>query len=140
MLSRFYLLIFYGVVCLLFPTLIHAQLYNKMHHTELSNHYFGLDYFPASWQSSIFEEDFYRSDKHQQQVKFNKLSNSLRLNYSGAEKMLNQFKTDYPNAIASKTIDIDVANYCFKNEKYRYALKWFNRILDREVPKKELPI
>ena len=140
MLRRFYLLIFYGVGCLLFSTFIHGQLYNKMHHAELSSHYFGLDYFPASWQSSIFEEDFYRSDKHQQQVEFNKLSNALRLNYSGAEKILNQFKTDYPNAIASKTIDIDVANYYFKNEKYRYALKWFNRISDREVPKKELPI
>ena len=69
---------------------------------------------------------------------FNNLSNALRLNYSGTEKMLSQFKDDYPNSIATKTINLDVANYYFKNEKYSYALKWFKRISDNEVPKNNL--
>ena len=47
----------------------------------------------------------------------------LLLNYSGTEKMLSQYKTDYPNAQESSSIDFDVANYYFNNEKYRYALK-----------------
>ena len=122
-----------------FPVLIQAQLYNNPQKTELSNHFFGLDYFPASWQSSVFEEDFEALSFHQQNVEFNKLSNALRLNFSGAEKMLSQFKEDFPNSIASENIDLDVANYYFNNEKYRYALKWFNTISENQVSKKDLP-
>ena len=122
-----------------FPVLIQAQLYNNPQKTELSNHFFGLDYFPASWQSSVFEEDFEALPFQQQNVEFNKLSNALRLNYCGAEKMLSQFKEDFPNSIASENIDLDVANYYFNNEKYRYALKWFNTISENQVSKKDLP-
>ena len=107
--------------------------------TELSNNFFGLDYFPASWQSSVFEEDFEALSFHQQNVEFNKLSNALLLNFSGAEKMLSQFKEDFPNSIASENIDLDVANYYFNNEKYRYAIKWFNTISENQVSKKDLP-
>lgn len=122
-----------------FPVLLQAQLYDSPQETELSDHFFGLDYFPASWQSSVFEEDFEGLRFQQQKVEFNKLSNALRLNYSGAEKMLSQFKEDYPNSIASENIDLDVANYYFSNEKYRYALKWYNTISEKQVSKKDLP-
>jgi len=37
-----------------------------------------------------------------------------------------------------KTIDFDVANYYFNNEKYRYALKWFSRVSENQIPKLEL--
>ena len=122
------------------PFLLQGQLFNDSKKTELSYHFFGLSYFPASWQSSVFEEDLYASRSYQQEVQFNKLSNALRLNYSGAEKMLVQFKEDFPNAVGTKTIDLDVANYYFQNEKYRYALKWYQRISENEVPKKDLPL
>ena len=125
---------------LLFSIIGQSQLYDNSLNTELSSHFFGLNYFPASWQSSIFEEDIYSVASLQEKVEFNKLSNSLRLNYSGAEKMLYQFKDDYPNNIVSKNIDLDVANYYFNNEKYRYALKWYNRISENEVSKLDKPM
>ena len=46
-------------------------------------------------------------------------SSKIRLNYSAAEKMLLQFKSEYPNFRESATVDFDVANYYFNNEKYR---------------------
>ncbi len=138
MAKRFRALIIYFFGIFIFPLMAYSQIYNNLKKTELSNHFFGLAYFPASWQNSIFEEEFYSSKIHKENIEFNKLSNALRLNYSGTDKMLNQFKEDFPNSIATKTIDLDVANYYFKNEKYRYALKWFNRISDNQVPKNNM--
>ncbi len=86
------------------PFLLQGQLFNDSKKTELSDHFFGLSYFPASWQSSVFEEDLYTSRSYQQEVQFNKLSNALRLNYSGAEKMLVQFKEDFPNAVEQRQL------------------------------------
>ena len=124
----------------LIPFVLKAQLYNNQNFTELSSHFFGLAYYPSAWQSSIFEEDIYTNISIKEKVAFNKLSNALRLNYSGAEKMLDQFKEDYFNRYNSKNIDFDIANFYFQNEKYRYALKWFNRISEKDVPKIELDL
>ena len=63
----------------------------------------------------------------------------LRLNYSGAEKMLIQFKRNI-QASENQQVDFDVANYYFNNEKYRYALNGFLRVSENEVPKLELPL
>ena len=81
----------------LIPFVLTAQLYNNQNFTELSSHFFGLAYYPSAWQSSIFEEDIYTNVSIKEKVAFNKLSNALRLNYSGAEKMLGQFKEDFFN-------------------------------------------
>jgi tetratricopeptide (TPR) repeat protein len=125
---------------LLLPVFIWGQLYHSGSSDDLASRYFGLGYYPASWQASIFAGDVYVSAKEQQQSQFNLLSNALRLNYSAAEKMLVQFKSEFPSAKESKTIDFDVANYYFNNEKYRYALKWFSRISENQIPKLELPL
>ena len=124
----------------LIPCVLTAQLYNNQNFTELSSHLFGLSYYPTAWQYSIFEEDIYTNVSIKEKVAFNKLSNALRLNYSGAEKMLSQFKEDFFYIYNSKNIDFDIANFYFQNEKYRYALKWFNRISEKDVPKIELDL
>ena len=124
----------------LIPYLLLAQLYNNKNFTELSSHFFGLNYYHTAWQSSIFEEDVYNNFSIREKVTFNKLSNALRLNYSGAEKMLSQFKEDFFNIYNLKNIDFDIANFYFQNEKYPYALKWFNRISEKDVPKIKLDL
>ena len=121
-------------VTLFVPLLATSQLYDNPNYLEITNHFFVLDYFPTSWQSSVFEYDYFASKSKKQKTEFNILSNALRLNYSGAEKMLNRFKEDFPNEIESNLIDLDLANYYFKNEKYGYALKWFNRVSENTVP------
>ena len=123
------------IVLLFLPALLAGQLYDSQRLPENGNHFFGLGYFPASWQSNIFFEDAFASKKIQQKVDFNILSNALRLNYVGAEKMLVQFKKEFPNSIEATSINFDVANYYFNNEKYRYALKWFSRVSENQVPK-----
>lgn len=132
--------IFGFYVVLLFPVVAWSQLYHSDSTDDLARRYFGLGYYPASWQASVFADDAYNSAVVKQQNQFNLLSNALRLNYSAAEKMLMQFKTEFPNAKESATIDFDVANYYFNNQKYRYALKWFLRVSENQIPKLELPL
>lgn len=125
---------------LFLPVVLLGQLYHSQSTDNLASRYFGLGYYPASWQASVFAGDVYASSEEQRQNQFNLLSNALRLNFSAAEKMLMQFKSEYPNAKESATIDFDVANYYFNNQKYRYALKWFSRVSESQVPKLELPL
>ena len=127
-------------VVLFFPAVILGQLYHSQGKDDLAGRHFGIGYYPASWQASVFADDSYVLSKERQQNQFNLLSNALRLNYSAAEKMLLQFKTEYPNAKESATIDFDVANYYFNSQKYRYALKWFSRVSETQIPKLELPL
>jgi tetratricopeptide (TPR) repeat protein len=130
----------YYLIALVFPVFLWSQLYHSYGVDDLASRYFGLEYFPASWQASVFADDAYASLDEKKQNQFNLLSNALRLNYSAAEKMLMQFKSEYPNAKESATIDYDVANYYFNNEKYRYALKWFSRVTESQIPKLEVPV
>jgi len=130
----------YYYTTFLSPLFLWSQLYLSQGFDDLAARYFGLGYFPASWQASVFADDAYFSAEEQQQNQFNLLSNALRLNYSAAEKMLMQFKSEYPNAKESATIDFDVANYYFNNEKYRYALKWFSKVSESQIPKLEIPV
>ena len=98
-------------LCLLFFSIqIQSQLYNDQLNSELSSHFFGLEYFTASWQASIFEEDFYLPHLAKQKIEFIKLSNSLRLNYTCAEKMLTQHKEEFPNSSLNDNIDLEIAN------------------------------
>ena len=53
--------------------------------------------------------------------------------------MLSLYKEEFPSSSLSDNIDLEVANYYFKNEKYRYALKWFNRISENSVLKLDRP-
>ena len=94
------------IVLLFFPALLAGQLYDTHKLPENGNHFFGLGYFPASWQSNIFFEDAYASREIKQKVDFNILSNALRLNYVGAEKMLVQFRKKFPNSIEATSIDL----------------------------------
>lgn len=125
---------------ILLPMMVSGQLYHSQGSSELAFRFFGLEYYPASWQASVFADDQYSGFYKEQENQFNLLSNALRLNYSAAEKMLLQFKSEYPNFRESATVDFDVANYYFNNEKYRYALKWFLRVSENQIPKLELPL
>ena len=69
------------IVLLFLPALLASQLYDSQKLPENGNHFFGLGYFPASWQSNIFFEDAFASREIEQKVDFNILSNALRLNY-----------------------------------------------------------
>ncbi|MDB4160057.1 hypothetical protein N9592_03525, partial [Flavobacteriaceae bacterium] len=85
-------------IVFLFPAFLMGQLYDSQMVPENAVHYFGLGYFPSSWQTNLFLNDAYASNELKQRIEFSTLSNALRLNYVGTEKMLSQFKADYPNS------------------------------------------
>ena len=59
----------------------------------------------------------------------------LRGNVPGSDKMLNSYIIDNPTSYLSETAFYDAANFYFKNGKYSYALKWFNRVSENDVSK-----
>lgn len=122
------------------PLFLWCQIYDSRYVNENGIHLFGLNYFPTSWQSNILFGDAYHDNNLNKLIEFNTISNALRLNFIDAEKMLKQFRQDYPNSLESESIDFEVANFYFNNEKYRYALKWFMRISENQVPKLERPV
>jgi len=67
------------------------------------------------------------------------LASSLRLNTPGTEKKLKTFLLDFPTSWYGVSIPFDLANYYFDNERYSYALKWFRKVKERDVPKPLLP-
>ncbi|MDO7576677.1 MAG: hypothetical protein MUQ86_07245, partial [Flavobacteriaceae bacterium] len=79
-------------IVFLFPACLMGQLYDSQMVPENAVHYFGLGYFPSSWQTNLFLNDAYASNELKQRIEFSTLSNALRLNYVGTEKMLSQFK------------------------------------------------
>ena len=67
------------------------------------------------------------------------LASSLRLNTPGTEKKLKTFLLDFPTSWYGVSIPFDLANYYFDNERYSYALKWFRKVKERDVPNPLLP-
>ena len=59
----------------------------------------------------------------------------LRGNVPGSDKMLTSYITDNPTSYLSETAFYDAANFYFKNGKYSYALKWYNRVSEKDVSK-----
>ena len=129
----------FGILLVFIPLHLVAQIYDSSTFLDRGQHYFGTGYYPASWQASILETSIYDTPDAFRKKQFNTLSNALRLNLSGAEKMLTQFKENYPSERESLTVDFEVANYYFANEEYRYALKWYLKIDESFVPKLEQP-
>jgi tetratricopeptide (TPR) repeat protein len=129
----------FGILIVFIPLNLHAQIYDSSTFLDRGQHYFGAGYYHASWQASILETSIYETPNTFRKKQFNTLSNALRLNLSGAEKMLTLFKENYPTERESLAIDFDVANYYFANEEYRYALKWYLKIDESYVPKLEQP-
>ena len=98
---------------------------------------FSSGYYSLSLQTALFSDNVFNENYTNEFVDLNILKNSLRLNETGSEKLISNFSLNYLNNDIEKSINIDLANYYFDNEKYRYALKWYSKIKDSEVPKNE---
>jgi tetratricopeptide (TPR) repeat protein len=126
-------------ILLLFSThFLLAQEATHLYRDLRGDHLFALGYFPSSWQANVFEIDATATGNEKEVPSFNLLSNALRRNDPGAEKMLANFQQSYPNSALAGSIYFDVANYYFDNEKYRYALKWFAKVSELQVPRLQL--
>ena len=107
------------------------------HLTEESKILFSLGYYSFSLQTTLFSHNVFKESHMNEFFDLNIVKNSLRLNETGSEKLMSNFSLNYPHNDLEKSINLDLANYYFDNEKYRYALKWFSKIKDNQVPKNE---
>jgi len=62
---------------------------------------------------------------------------AIRLNQRGADKMMEDFVEDYPTSTKRNSAFVDVADYYFKTGKYPYALKWYKKVEQNAMSRKD---
>ncbi|NNE75957.1 MAG: hypothetical protein HKN31_02675, partial [Pricia sp.] len=63
---------------------------------------------------------------------------AVRLNQLGADRLMEDFVENYPTSTKRNSAYVDVAEYYFETGKYPYALKWYNRVDQKALSRKEM--
>ena len=63
---------------------------------------------------------------------------AVRLNQLGADRLMEDFVARYPTSTKRNSAFLDVADYYFENGKYPYALKWYNKVDQSSMARKDL--
>jgi TolA-binding protein len=62
---------------------------------------------------------------------------AVRLNQQNADQLVENFVKEYPTSTKRNTAFVDVADYYFENSKYAYARKWYDKVDENALGKKE---
>jgi TolA-binding protein len=62
---------------------------------------------------------------------------AVRLNQQNADRLVEDFVKDYPTSTKRNTAFVDVADYYFINGKFPYALKWYAKVDEDALSRKE---
>mgnify|MGYP000052998627 CR=1 FL=1 len=62
---------------------------------------------------------------------------AVRLNQQAADQLVEDFVKDYPTSTKRNTAFVDVADYYFENSKYPHARKWYDKVNEDALAKKE---
>ncbi|QLG46171.1 tetratricopeptide repeat protein [Costertonia aggregata] len=62
---------------------------------------------------------------------------AIRLNQIGADKLMEDFVERYPTSTKRNSAFSDVADYYFETGKYPYALKWYDKVDQSAMSRKE---
>ncbi len=62
---------------------------------------------------------------------------AVRLNQPGADKLMERFVTRYPNSTKTNSAYIDVANYYFETGKYNLSRKWYDKVDENSLGRKD---
>lgn len=62
---------------------------------------------------------------------------AVRLNQQNADRLVEEFVEEYPTSTKRNTAYIDVADYYFANGKYAYARKWYDKVDENGLSRKE---
>ena len=62
---------------------------------------------------------------------------AIRLNQQNADQLVENFVEEYPTSTKRNTAFVDVADYYFENSKYAYARKWYDKVDEAGLGKKE---
>jgi TolA-binding protein len=64
-------------------------------------------------------------------------SSAVRLNQQGADRLMEDFVSDYPTSLKRNAAFLDVAGYYFDTGKYSYARKWYDKVDADNLPRSE---
>lgn len=62
---------------------------------------------------------------------------AVRLNQQNADQLITDFVNNYPTSTKRNTAFVDVADYYFTNGKYAYARKWYAKVDEGALSRKE---
>ena len=62
---------------------------------------------------------------------------AVRLNQQNADRLVEDFVKDYPTSTKCNTAYVDVADYYFENSKYAHARKWYNKVNEDALARRE---
>ena len=62
---------------------------------------------------------------------------AVRLNQQNADDLIESFVEDYPTSTKRNTAFIDVADYYFENNRFAHSRKWYNKVDENSLAKKE---
>lgn len=62
---------------------------------------------------------------------------AVRLNQQNADQLVEDFVEEYPTSTKKNTAYVDVADYYFANGKYAYARKWYDKVDENGLARKE---
>ncbi len=62
---------------------------------------------------------------------------AVRLNQQNADELVQRFVDQYPTSTKRNTAFIDIADYYYENDNYAHARKWYNKVDENSLAKKE---
>ena len=62
---------------------------------------------------------------------------AVRLNQPGADRLMENFVTRYPTSTKTNSAYLDVADYYFQTGKYSLSRKWYDRVDEKAMSKKD---
>lgn len=62
---------------------------------------------------------------------------AVRLNQQNADQLIDHFVNDYPTSTKRNSAYIDLGDFYFENSKYAYARKWYDKVDETSLSKKE---
>ena len=62
---------------------------------------------------------------------------AVRLNQQNADQLVENFVEEYPTSTKRNTAYVDVGDYYFENTKYAYARKWYEKVDEDALARKE---
>ena len=62
---------------------------------------------------------------------------AVRLNQQNADGLVEDFVSEYPTSTKRNSAFVDVADYYFTNGKYAYARKWYDKVDENALGRKE---
>ena len=62
---------------------------------------------------------------------------AIRLNQRGADQLMEDFVENYPTSTKRNSAFMDVADYYFETGRYPYALKWYKKVAQNAMSRKD---